>query len=143
MTTHRDLTTPELRPCPFCGEPPVAKVVEGSTFRWRFVLGCCTPGPEVRHNTMADDQEAAERESTADAIAAWNRRPRTFTAAEVAEAFAGLEAKWRDKAAECRRAAVGTTSRREDAWLSEAGWHSKFADELHERITQWLRENEG
>lgn len=65
----------ELLPCPWCGQPLEDwKVVEGSTFRWRQVDGCCTPGPEVRHHTLAEDQEAAERQSTEDAITAWNTR---------------------------------------------------------------------
>lgn len=66
-----------LLPCPWCGkemEGPIS-VSEGSTFRWRKVDGCCTDGPEIRHNTLADDQEAAEIKSRADAIAAWNTRP--------------------------------------------------------------------
>lgn len=65
-----------LLPCPWCGEtmrlPP--SVTEGSTFRWRKVDGCCGDGPEVRHDTMAEDQSAAEVESRAAAIAAWNER---------------------------------------------------------------------
>jgi hypothetical protein len=65
----------ELLPCPWCGEKLASvSVSEGSTFRWRKVDGCCTDGPEVRHDTMADDQAAAEAESRAAAIAAWNRR---------------------------------------------------------------------
>jgi hypothetical protein len=64
----------ELLPCPFCGGKPVPAVVEGSTFRWRAVQGCCTNGPEVRHDTMAVDQEAAELDSERRAIEAWNRR---------------------------------------------------------------------
>lgn len=63
-----------LKPCPWCGDEVGDDVIVGSTFRWRMVAGCCTSGPEVRHNTMADDQVAAEVESRAAAIAAWNRR---------------------------------------------------------------------
>lgn len=65
----------ELKPCPWCGEKLTSvSVSEGSTFRWRKVDGCCTDGPEVRHDTMADDQAAAEIDSTRRAIAAWNHR---------------------------------------------------------------------
>src|SRR5690606_2694625 len=65
----------ELLPCPWCGEKlTTASVSEGSTFHWRKVDGCCTDGPEVRHNTMADDQKAAEEDSRLRAIAAWNTR---------------------------------------------------------------------
>ena len=65
----------ELLPCPWCGDELTdCTVSEGSTFRWRKVDGCCTDGPEVRHNTMADDQEEAERDSTRRAIEAWNLR---------------------------------------------------------------------
>lgn len=65
----------ELKPCPWCGEKLTSiRVSEGSTFRWRKVDGCCTDGPEVRHNTLADDQVAAEADSTRRAIEAWNTR---------------------------------------------------------------------
>lgn len=65
----------ELLPCPWCGAPlSKATVIEGSTFRWRVVQGCCADGPEVRHDTMADDQAAAEADSTRRAIEAWNTR---------------------------------------------------------------------
>jgi hypothetical protein len=65
----------ELAPCPWCGDELAGvSVSEGSTFRWRKVDGCCADGPEVRHDTMADDQAAAEVDSRARAIAAWNRR---------------------------------------------------------------------
>ncbi|MBO9717474.1 MAG: hypothetical protein J7507_11880 [Pseudoxanthomonas sp.] len=64
-----------LLPCPWCGyELREVSVSEGSTFRWRKVDGCCTDGPEVRHDTMADDQAAAEAESRQRAIDAWNNR---------------------------------------------------------------------
>lgn len=66
---------PELLPCPWCGDDlSEASVSEGSTFRWRKVDGCCTDGPEVRHDTLADDQEEAERNSRQRAIGAWNTR---------------------------------------------------------------------
>lgn len=65
----------KLMPCPWCGgEMDVVSVIEGSTFRWRMVSGCCTDGPEVRHHTLAEDQAAAEAQSRAAAIAAWNTR---------------------------------------------------------------------
>lgn len=64
-----------LLPCPWCGcVPPSTSVIEGSTFRWRRVEGCCADGPEVRHDTLAKDQLEAEVDSTARAIAAWNTR---------------------------------------------------------------------
>ena len=64
----------ELLPCPWCGEElSVASVSEGSTFRWRRVDGCCTDGPEVRHNTMADDQEAHQLSSGFGAAASMAR----------------------------------------------------------------------
>ena len=84
MTTETDLL-----PCPWCGEKPASvSVSEGSTFRWRKVDGCCADGPEVRHDTMADDQVAAEVESRAAAIAAWNRRAQ---AAEIEALRAEVE----------------------------------------------------
>lgn len=67
--------TVALLPCPWCGdEMGKPAVIEGSTFRWRVVAGCCTNGPEVRHDTLSDDQAAAEADSTRRAIEAWNRR---------------------------------------------------------------------
>jgi hypothetical protein len=64
-----------LLPCPWCGaRMERVSVTEGSTFRWRKVDGCCTDGPEVRHDTLAADQAAAEVNSRALAIAAWNTR---------------------------------------------------------------------
>ena len=63
-----------LLPCPWCGADPNPAVIEGSTFRWRMVTGCCTDGPEVRHDTLAANQQAAEVDSRLRAIAAWNTR---------------------------------------------------------------------
>lgn len=63
-----------LLPCPWCGDPVEGHVTEGTTFRWRKFTGCCTDGPEVRHDTMAADKDAAEIDSERRAIAAWNRR---------------------------------------------------------------------
>ena len=60
--------------CPFCGSTRV-DVHEGATFRWRVVeCECGATGPEVRHNTLADDQQAAEADSRRRAIEEWNRR---------------------------------------------------------------------
>lgn len=62
-------------PCPWCGGVLAAiTVIEGSTFRWRAVQGCCAAGPEVRHDTLADDQVGAEADSRRRAIEAWNER---------------------------------------------------------------------
>ena len=90
MTTlAQDLGGVVLLPCPWCGEELTAvRVSEGSTFRWRKVDGCCTDGPEVRHDTMADDQAAAEIDSTSRAIAAWNTRAHS---AEIAGALRDAE----------------------------------------------------
>lgn len=63
-----------LLPCPWCGDPVEGHVTEGTTFRWRKFTGCCTDGPEVRHDTTAADKDAAEIDSERRAIAAWNRR---------------------------------------------------------------------
>lgn len=65
----------DLLPCPWCGNALNEVVVnQGTTFRWRVVSGCCTDGPEVRHDTMASDQKAADADSRARAITAWNTR---------------------------------------------------------------------
>jgi len=70
-----DNVSEKLMPCPWCGgEMDAVAVIEGSTFRLRMVSGCCTDGPEVRHDTFAEDQAAAETQSRAAAIAAWNTR---------------------------------------------------------------------
>lgn len=69
----------KLLPCPWCGQAVDEVVVlQGSTFRWRKVVGCCTDGPEVRHDTLAKDQALAERETRKDAINAWNTRNGTL-----------------------------------------------------------------
>ena len=65
----------ELKPCPWCGDSlKVGRVVEGDTFRWRRVQGCCADGPEVRHDTLAENQAAAHEDSEHRAIEAWNTR---------------------------------------------------------------------
>lgn len=70
-----DLDKMMLLPCPWCGDPLASvSVIEGSTFRWRRVQGCCTDGPEVHHDTKSDDQQAAEVDSHRRAIEAWNTR---------------------------------------------------------------------
>ena len=75
-----DLDKMALLPCPFCGGYlKYSTVVEGSTYRWRRVQGCCTDGPEVRHETMARDQQAAEADSQRRAIEAWNTRSAPLT----------------------------------------------------------------
>src|SRR5690606_265749 len=65
------------------------------------VDGCCADGPEVRHDTMADDQVAAEVESRAAAIAAWNRRAQS---AEIEALRAEVERanSWNASVSVCR-----------------------------------------
>jgi len=62
-------------PCPFCGDNKPT-VFEGSTFRWRVAVcnNCGAYAPEVRHDTLAEDQKQAGIESDAAAITAWNTR---------------------------------------------------------------------
>lgn len=68
-----DLT--KLLPCPWCGGTLKDGVVlEGDTFRWRRVQGCCTDGPEVRIDTLSDDRELAEQQAKEQAYDAWNTR---------------------------------------------------------------------
>lgn len=75
----------ELKPCPWCGgRLKEGLVLEGETFRWRRVQGCCTDGPEVRVNTLSDDREEAEREARAQAYAAWNTRAPQWQSIESA-----------------------------------------------------------
>lgn len=64
-----------IKNCPFCGHYDVT-VYEGSTFRWRYAEcdRCGAKAPEVRHDTLADDQEDATNKSTLAAIGAWNER---------------------------------------------------------------------
>jgi hypothetical protein len=118
MTTHRDLTTPEE------------------------VLAALRAGGvvEVRRDTGWEPTVFDANDGSLIVAAIANGRryravncPRTFTAAEVAEAFAGLEAKWRASAVLIRRS--------DEDYAAE--WVEACADELHERITHWLRENEG
>ena len=81
-----------MKPCPWCGGGVGPVVEEGARFRWRRVTGCCADGPEVRHDTMADDQAAAEVDSRAAAIAAWNNRPAEDTLRAQLEAAERLVA---------------------------------------------------
>jgi hypothetical protein len=88
------MSTMTLLPCPWCGcELSSVSVSEGSTFRWRKVDGCCTDGPEVRHDTMADDQAAAEADSEERAIEAWNNRAHLAQPALAVDVVAW---RWRD-----------------------------------------------
>jgi len=96
----RDVEPVAMNPCPWCGGEVGPIVEEGATFRWRRVTGCCANGPEVRHDTLADDQAAAEVESRAAAIAAWNERPVEVTLRaqlEAAEAEAEQQREWADR----------------------------------------------
>ncbi|HFF6210413.1 TPA: hypothetical protein ACGCHH_000325 [Stenotrophomonas maltophilia] len=69
------MTVAKLKPCPWCGGAlQEARVVEGDTFRWRKLQGCCTDGPEVHIDTLADDRVAAEERAAQAAIDAWNTR---------------------------------------------------------------------
>ena len=91
----RDVEPVAMNPCPWCGGEVGPIVEEGATFRWRRVTGCCANGPEVRHDTLADDQAAAEVESRAAAIAAWNERPVEVTLrAQLEAAEAEVRAIW-------------------------------------------------
>ena len=73
----------ELKPCPWCGEKlKFGAVIEGSTFRWRVLQGCCTDGPEVRYDTLSSDPAKAEAEARERAIAAWNERDPAILALE-------------------------------------------------------------
>jgi hypothetical protein len=72
---------------------------------------------------------------------------RTFTAAEVAEVVAGIVGEWRAKADTHEVNGLEADSVGFDAaaakCFSRASMRRWCADELHERITHWLRENEG
>lgn len=69
------MTVDKLKPCPWCGGAlQEARVVEGDTFRWRKLQGCCTDGPEVHIDTLADDRVGAEERAAQAAIDAWNTR---------------------------------------------------------------------
>lgn len=69
------MTVAKLKPCPWCGGVlQEARVVEGDTFRWRKLQGCCTDGPEVHIDTLADDRVGAEERAAQAAIDAWNTR---------------------------------------------------------------------
>jgi hypothetical protein len=116
MTTPRDLTTPELRPCPFCGVVP--EKVSGAGYVWCSTRACPGAGDIIEHDR-------------------WNRRPRTFTAAEVAEAMRG----WGDAYAAFVGAFDTPAARRKqsDEYANDA--RDRLRD-FHERITHWLRENE-
>jgi Lar family restriction alleviation protein len=126
MTTPRDLTTPELRPCPFCGGE--AGVFFNSDARVGFIDIQCK---SCQNGTGYWRTEAA-------AVTRWNRRPRTFTAAEVAEAMRG----WGDAYAAFVGAFDTPAARRKqsDEYANDA--RDRLRD-FHERITHWLRENEG
>jgi Lar family restriction alleviation protein len=57
-----EMTTPKLKPCPFCGEESEVYVdgVDGGKPNWVECRGCGTYGPE--------------KQTTRQAIVAWNRR---------------------------------------------------------------------
>lgn len=87
-------------PCPFCGDNQPT-VFEGSTFRWRVAVcnSCGAYAPEVRHDTLAEDQKQAGIESDAAAIAAWNTRAahvrtKDLTDDEIKEAVVYYTSGW-------------------------------------------------
>lgn len=66
---------PKPKPCPFCGHSEIG-VVEGESFRYcrSMCPYCGAQGPEVRKNTLADNQGAANVEANTQAIEEWNTR---------------------------------------------------------------------
>ena len=107
-------------PCPWCGEELRAvNVSEGSTFRWRKLDGCCADGPEVRIDTMADDQAKAEADARADAIKAWNERAPNTMLAEIERLRAEVSAFKRSWIAEKENAERLVRSLREQQELVE------------------------
>ena len=119
-----------MKPCPWCGGGVGPVVEEGARFRWRRVTGCCADGPEVRHDTMADDQAAAEVDSRAAAIAAWNNRPAEDTLRAQLEAAERLVAAVEVQAEENFQKYVDANEARIDAEAraeaAEAEWREKF-----------------
>jgi transposase len=118
MTTHRDLTTPE---------EVLAALRAGE--RVEVNVG----GPWVASSLTTNAHESGVADALRDGLRYRARPadliPRTFTAAEVAEVVRGIAVEWRAEAA-----SIGTVY---------ADALENCADELHERITHWLRENEG
>jgi hypothetical protein len=124
MTTHRDLTTPEeVLAAVAAGE----RVEANAGREWRST--------EVLDSWPLRDIERVMR-------AGWRYRavvrPRTFTAAEVAEALRG----WGDAYAAFVGAFDTPAARRRqsDEYANDARDRLR---EFNERITHWLRENEG
>jgi Lar family restriction alleviation protein len=87
--------TEALKPCPFCGHVGIS-VCEGSTFRWRYAMcdNCGAQAGEVRHNTLADDQAAATKESHAEAIKEWNTRAAELSAQDASPKDAPFQDAW-------------------------------------------------
>jgi hypothetical protein len=112
MTTHRDLTTPE-------------EVL--AALRAGEIVEVNTGGPWVKSELTTDSYES----DVADALRAGLRYrarpadpiPRTFTAAEVAEAMRSCVPEWADDVSE-----------------GDAGYNAAV-HEMNRRITHWLREN--
>ena len=74
--------TPKMLPCPFCGDSTELKTYEDLTGRREIyvICGMCA----------AQGPPPGERCNEADAIAEWNKRPRS-------ERIAKLEAEWDDE----------------------------------------------
>jgi hypothetical protein len=122
MTTHRDLTTPE---------EVLAALRAGERVEFRFGAAdswCVELGDEEHVLRWIGMNVGDERDIQYRAPAK-TPRPRTFTAAEVAEAMRDLMPAF-------------ATASTHGAPARAAGWND-CRDELHERITHWLRESEG
>ncbi|HHA2702384.1 TPA: Lar family restriction alleviation protein [Stenotrophomonas maltophilia] len=91
------MTVAKLKPCPWCGGVlQEARVVEGDTFRWRKLQGCCTDGPEIHIDTLADDRVGAEERAAQAAIDAWNTRAPQWQPIESAPADELVVVCWLD-----------------------------------------------
>ena len=64
----------QIKPCPWCGGTSVSVVEKEFRYRMAVCDECDAHAPDVRHDTLAKDQQKAERESSAKAIDAWNTR---------------------------------------------------------------------
>lgn len=116
------MTVAKLKPCPWCGEAlQEARVVDGDTFRWRKLQGCCTDGPEVHIDTLADDRVAAEERAAQAAIDAWNTRAPQWQPIESAPKDGTRLMLWDSRAG---------------GYAVTGAWVAGSADD-HETITHW------